>query len=90
MQSYGTQRYVGSRIVAFRRDGTDKRRTEYVTADGRRMRTEYPPDSDAAGQIVVETSGERREFFSEPKCDPNLWWSRERIIAFVLLLEADG
>jgi len=63
MQSYGTQRYVGSRIVAFRRDGTDKRRTEYVTADGRRMRTEYPPDSDAAGQIVVETSGERREFF---------------------------
>ena len=63
MRNYGTQRFVGVRVVEFRRDGTGKRRTEYVTVDGRRVRTEFPSDSDEAGQIVVENPGERREYF---------------------------
>jgi len=63
LQNYGTHKYVGVRTVVFRRDGSDKKRTEYVTVDGRRSRTEFPPDSPEAGQIVVETPDERREFF---------------------------
>ena len=63
LQSYGTQKYVGVRTVTFRRDGTDKNRTEFVTVDGQKSRTEFPPDSSEAGQIVVETPDERREFF---------------------------
>jgi hypothetical protein len=59
----GTQRYIGTKSTEFRRDGDTTRRIELVTADGPKTRIEFPSGSPMAGQIVVETPQERREYF---------------------------
>jgi negative regulator of sigma E activity len=58
-------RYVGTRVIEFRRQGQTERYTEIVTRDGGFTRIEFPEDSKYHGQIIVETPKERRHFFPD-------------------------
>ncbi|MEZ0324780.1 MAG: sigma-E factor regulatory protein RseB domain-containing protein [Fimbriimonas sp.] len=58
-------RYVGTRVIEFRRQGQPVRYTEIVTRDGPNTRIEFPSGSMYEGQIIVETSKERRHFFPD-------------------------
>jgi negative regulator of sigma E activity len=59
------QRYVGTRVMEFRRDGQLQRHTEIITRSGPRTRIEFPEGSSFSGQIIVETEDERRHFFPD-------------------------
>lgn len=58
-------RYSGTRIVEFRAGSEFKRHVEFVRRDGERTRIEFPPDSEFAGQIIVENSEQRRHYLPD-------------------------
>jgi negative regulator of sigma E activity len=58
-------RYIGTRVIEFRRQGQPVRYSEIVTRDGANTRIEFPEGSLYEGQVIVETSRERRHFFPD-------------------------
>jgi hypothetical protein len=58
-------RYIGVRVVRFRRGPETTQHTEYVTRDGTNLRIEFPRESPLAGQVIVETKRERRHYFPD-------------------------
>jgi outer membrane lipoprotein-sorting protein len=63
LQSSNTRRYSGVRTVEYMRGPDRKRHVEYILRDGNRSRVTFPPDSEFAGQIIVETVAERQHYF---------------------------
>jgi hypothetical protein len=59
------QHYIGTRVVEFRKDGQQVRYREIVSRDGPLLRIEFPGDSPYKGQLIVETSTERRHFLPD-------------------------
>lgn len=62
LQAVGTLRYSGVRIIETKSGANRLRHTEIVTVDGLRTRVEFPNGSPLHGQVVIETSKERRQF----------------------------
>lgn len=60
-------RYTGTREVQFRKGAEAKRHMEQVIRDGPNSRTEFPPGSPFAGQVIVETGRERYHYFPDLK-----------------------
>lgn len=60
-----TLRFSGTRSVTFIRAGRVETHNEYVTKDGPNMRIEFATGSPFAGQIIVETSNERKHYFPD-------------------------
>jgi hypothetical protein len=60
-----TLRFSGTRTVTVVRAGRVESHNEYVTKDGSNLRIEFAPGSQYAGQIIIETSTERKHFFPE-------------------------
>jgi outer membrane lipoprotein-sorting protein len=58
-------RFSGTRSVTFVRAGRVETHNEYVTKDGSNMRIEFAAGSPFAGQIIVETSDERKHYFPD-------------------------
>ncbi len=58
-------RFSGTRSVTFVRAGKVETHNEYVTKDGPNMRVEFASGSPFAGQIIVETSAERKHYFPD-------------------------
>jgi negative regulator of sigma E activity len=58
-------RYVGTRVIEFRKQGQPVRFSEIVTRDGPFTRIEFPEGSLYQGQVIVETPRERRHFFPD-------------------------
>lgn len=56
-------RFIGRRVVEFRRGNETIRNVELVTRDGRKQRVEYSEDGPFAGQVVVDDGRVRRHFF---------------------------
>ncbi|HSI73131.1 MAG TPA: sigma-E factor regulatory protein RseB domain-containing protein [Fimbriimonas sp.] len=58
-------RYIGTRVIEFRKQGQTERYSEIVTREGGFTRIEFPEGSKYQGQIIVETPRERRHFFPD-------------------------
>ncbi|MCO5295487.1 MAG: hypothetical protein M9921_01385 [Fimbriimonadaceae bacterium] len=58
-------RYSGTRIVEFKVGSEVTRHVEFVRRDGERTRIEFPPDSEFAGQVIVEDGNRRRHFMPD-------------------------
>ena len=58
-------RFSGTRTVTVVRAGKVESHNEYVTKDGSNLRIEFALGSPFAGQIIVETSDERKHFFPD-------------------------
>lgn len=58
-------RYSGTRIVEFKVGSEVTRHIEFVRRDGERTRIEFPPDSEFAGQVIVEDGDRRRHFMPD-------------------------
>src|SRR5579862_5207396 len=56
-------RFSGERIVQIRQGADLKVHTELVIQDGVNARVWFTPDSQYAGQVVVETANERRHYY---------------------------
>ena len=60
-----TLKFSGIRTVMVIRAGQVESHNEYVTKDGANLRIEFAKGSAYAGQIIVETSDERKHFFPD-------------------------
>jgi hypothetical protein len=58
-------RFSGTRTVMVIRAGQVQSHNEYVTKDGENLRIEFAKGSPYAGQIIVETSEERKHYFPD-------------------------
>lgn len=58
-------RYSGVRTVRFKRESEWVDHTEFVLKDGRRIRTEFPGDSEYRGQIIVDDGTRRMHFYPD-------------------------
>lgn len=65
LQSQPGLRFSGTRIVEFRNGPDRVRNTEILLKDGERQRIEFSADSPNAGQIIVESGRERRQYFPD-------------------------
>ena len=59
----GHLRYSGMRTVEFSAAGIVRSHTEYVLADGRRSRVDFPSDSAYHGQVIVDDGKQRLHYF---------------------------
>lgn len=57
--------FHGRRVVTIRREGVTSTFEDLVWHESKFTRIEFPPGSTRAGQIIVETKGERRHYFPE-------------------------
>lgn len=58
-------RFSGTRTVSIVKAGRVESHNEYVTKDGSSLRIEFSTGSPFAGQIIVETSNERKHYFPD-------------------------
>ncbi len=58
-------RFSGTRVVTVVRAGQVQTHNEYVTKDGQNLRIEFAPGSPYAGQIIVESSDDRKHYFPD-------------------------
>lgn len=57
------QKYSGTRLISYRRGPKWAEHTEIVFRDGLKSRVEFPDGSVFAGQIIIESGGDRRQYF---------------------------
>lgn len=65
IESQARLRYAGTRVVELGAGPMRRAHREIVLRAGPLMRTEFPPGSEAAGQIIVENGQVRRHFFPD-------------------------